>query len=583
MSWFDQALVEQVGLSLLHFLWQGTLIGLLYAATLPATRSATAGTRYGIAVLTLAVLAAAPALTLALLMHASGTGAASTAAASAEPLLLSLRASAAAESGHSAVMQWVVFAWLAGVVVLSARLLLGWHFLRRLRRTADFAAATPLRPRLEALVQRLGIQRSVALAVSAGIRSPVVIGWLKPLVLLPPAIVTGLPARQLEMVLAHELAHVRRLDHLVNLCQTVIETVLFYHPVVRWVSRRIRIERENACDDLAVAATDDRLAYVEMLASLEKLRFSGPRLALAVHDGQMLSRIRRLVERGRPRRQLGLTGPALLAGLALVVGGSLQLVEDEPRPASADAPVETEAPPAPEPVPTAPSTEPETVEAGPAPEPSIEAAQPAVSSQEPSRPDTVEQNAAAGPPLAATEGSEPEAATESLEGEAETPALPSMTTERLPPVSELIERPVGRELAMIDRPILTAPQLPEPIPPQTRPSESGTLTGGSIIERIEPEYPASARQSGVDGSVEVEFLVTRDGDVRDIQVVNESPRGLDFADSARDAIARWRFEPFRKGDEPIERRVRLEVSFDLGQKERRECRSVLGSRIPRCY
>lgn len=576
MSWFDSTLIEQLGWSLLHFLWQGALIGLVYAATLPATRNATARTRYGIAVITLAALAAAPALTLVVLMQA--TGAAAPAATGAAATLSYLQVTVNAGAGEISVMQVVVAAWLAGVAVLSARLLLGWHFLRRLRRSADFAAAAPLRPHLEALVSRLDIRRPVALAVSKSIRSPVVIGWLKPLVLLPPAIVTGLPARQLEMVLAHELAHVRRLDHLVNLGQVVIETALFYHPVVRWVSRRIRIERENACDDLAVAVTQDRLAYVEMLASLEKLRYRGPRLALAMHDGQLLGRIRRLVERGRPGRQQGLTGPALLSALILAAAGSLHLLEDDPPPSE------------PEPV-VAQQPETLTDEMGPdgaddrSPSGLVTEPNPIVALPTPREDQPVEASAAPASESgqAFTVGSRSASTEEAREAGSEPPGLPSMQTERLPPVAELIERPSDRRLAMVETPSLALANLPRPTRQRSPEPESDILLGGELVERIEPAYPKVARQKGLNGNVEVEFLVTREGGVRDVEILDETPRGLAFAEAAREAIVEWRFEPFRKGDEPVERRVQLEVSFDLGDADHRECRSVLGSRIPRCY
>lgn len=586
MNWLDHALIEPLGLSLLHFLWQGALIGLLYAATLPLTRGATAHARYGVAVLALAALAVAPLVTFGLLLQ-SGTGASlNPGGAGLEASVLTMRVGGEAGAGSAGVMQWIVFAWLAGVIMLSARLLLGWHFLRRLRRSADFAAAQALRPRLQALVRRLDITRPVALAVSAGIRSPVVIGWLKPLVLLPPAIASGLPAKQLEMVLAHELAHVRRLDHLVNLCQTVIETVLFYHPVVHWVSRRIRIERENACDDLAVAATDDRLAYVEMLASLEKLRFSGPRLALAVHDGQMLSRIRRLVERGRPDRQLGLTGPALLAALLLAATGSLQLLDDETQ----EQPADTTTAQVPRIEPASPDlpVQEDTTASTPAPRVPAEPEQPAASEAESGRAGVGEQTGEPEPDTTVTagpadrnvaDGNTPE----SMPADSEPPGMPEMETERLPPVSEMFERPAGSELAMVERPVLSAPTLPDPPARRTLPQPEQALSGGKLIERIEPDYPPTARQRGVDGSVEVEFRVTRDGSVQDVRVLDETPRGLSFAESAREAIAEWRFEPFREGDRPVDHLVRLEVTFDLGDKPRRECRKIIGSRIPRCY
>ncbi len=579
MNWLNPMLIEQLGLSLLHFLWQGALIGLLYASTLPLTRNTTARSRYAIAVLTLAALAAAPALTLALLQSA-GAGATTTsasAAAGAEAAIRSLQVTGSSTAGGISIMHWVVATWLAGVLLLSARLLLGWHFLRRLRRTADFTAAAALRPRLRTLLQHLDIRRPVALAVSAHIQSPVVIGWLKPLVLLPPAIVTGLPSRQLEMVLAHELAHVRRLDHLVNLCQTVIETVLFYHPVVRWVSRRIRIERENACDDLAVTVTDDRLAYVEMLASLEQLRYRGPKLALAVHDGQMLSRIRRLVERGRPDRQQGLTGPALLSGLILAAAASLHWLDEEPRQPAPEPIIETTPEPrsdrAADPFDEITDTlDPAPVVPAPDPDGTTSPAETSPADSAESSPPDSDENTQ-------------QAANQATDSESQPPVPPAMETDRLPPVSELIERSSNRQLAMIERPALALPDLPQPAPESPQLTDTQKLSGGELIERIEPDYPDSARQRGIDGSVEVEFLVTRNGGVRDIEILDETPRGLAFAEAARDAIVNWRFEPFRNGDDLIERRVRLEVSFDLGnrQQQQQECRSVLGSRIPRCY
>lgn len=568
MSWMNHVLVEQIGLTLMHFLWQGAIIGLLYAATLPLTRNASARTRYALAVSTLLLLATAPALTLAVL---AGFGTHTGPAASAlEPAALVLGVGAGQPASGQVLMGWIVAAWLLGVILLSVRLILGWQFLRRLRRQADHAAAAPLAQMLQRLLVRLDIRRPVAVAVSRGIRSPVVIGWLKPLVLLPPAIAAGLPTRQLEMVLAHELAHVRRFDHLINLLQTVIETVLFYHPVVRWVSRRIRVERENACDDLAVAVTADRLAYVEMLAALEKLRYQGPRLALAIHDGQVLSRIRRLVEQGHPGRQLGLTVPVLLAGLLLAAAGSMQLIPEE-----ADqerVPIEsadslTSVPPPPAETGAAPAPEPERVSTAALPEAAAPETEVRADIRSNSR--AAESMTDAGATDPATVDSPP-------------PALPRPEADRLPPAASLMSEPEPEpaQLAMLDRPALALPQLPEPTPAPSPATSGPVISGGSLIERVEPEYPIRARQRGIDGRVEVEFLVTTDGRVRDLQIINEQPGGLSFADAASTAIGQWAFEPYRQDGSPIERRVRLEVEFNVD--ELAGCSFQLGSRIPRC-
>ena len=145
---------------------------------------------------------------------------------------------------------------------------------------------------------------------------PTVIGWLKPVVLLPTSALAGLAPNQMEAILAHELAHVRRHDYIVNLFQTVVETLLFYHPAVWWLSRRIRAERENCCDDLAVSLCGDPVAYAAALAELEGLRSTTGDLVLAATGGSLLQRVRRLL--GVPTHA-GRAPGWLAAGLALLV------------------------------------------------------------------------------------------------------------------------------------------------------------------------------------------------------------------------------------------------------------------------
>src|SRR6185436_4431619 len=133
-------------------------------------------------------------------------------------------------------------------------------------------ASRDLQHLVHTLSARLGITRAVRLVESAAVDVPSVVGWLRPAILLPISSLTGLTHQQLEMVLAHELAHIRRHDFLVNALQSVAETLLFYHPAAWWISRQIRIERENCCDDLAVATCGDAIQYARTLAQLEELR-----------------------------------------------------------------------------------------------------------------------------------------------------------------------------------------------------------------------------------------------------------------------------------------------------------------------
>ena len=124
---------------------------------------------------------------------------------------------------------------------------------------------------------------------------PIVVGWLRPVILIPASALTGLLPQQIEALLAHELAHIRRRDYLINLVQTMVETLLFYHPAMWWVSRQVRQERENCCDDMALDVCEDRLSYARVLATMEELRV--PRSLVAAGGSSLAARIRRILGR----------------------------------------------------------------------------------------------------------------------------------------------------------------------------------------------------------------------------------------------------------------------------------------------
>jgi GWxTD domain-containing protein len=143
--------------------------------------------------------------------------------------------------------------------------------------------------------QRLKITQTVGIVYSAAVQVPTVIGWLRPMVLIPLSALVGLSTSQLQALLAHELAHVRRNDYLVNILQSVVETLLFYHPAVWWISKQIRKERENCCDDLAVAVSGDSLGYAKALSRLAEQSSSLPVVALGADGGVLTARIKRLL------------------------------------------------------------------------------------------------------------------------------------------------------------------------------------------------------------------------------------------------------------------------------------------------
>ncbi|MFY1830785.1 M56 family metallopeptidase [Myxococcus fulvus] len=220
------------------------------------------------------------------------------------------------------LLRWLVFAWVAGVGLSSGRLTAEWVRLHQLARRA-LPAPREWQERLDALSGRLGLKRAVRLLQSVEVDVPSTVGWLSPVVLLPVSTLSGLPARQLEMVLAHELAHIRRHDFAVNLAQVVVETLFFYHPAVRWMSNVIRVEREHCCDDVAVGASPNPVSYARALTALETLRVMPPveSHAMSALGGSLPERVRRLVSppasRCSSRWVAGASVLTLISGLAV--------------------------------------------------------------------------------------------------------------------------------------------------------------------------------------------------------------------------------------------------------------------------
>jgi beta-lactamase regulating signal transducer with metallopeptidase domain len=319
-------MTQAVGWALVHFLWQGTLVAAGLAAGLALLRGRSASARYALAVGALALLLALPVAT-ALRSYEGASPAAGTIAApasvpdavSSAPLLpaADLTATAALRDLVRPYLPALLAVWLTGVTLLSAWHFGGWLQARRWTRRGTRPVEEQWELALLRLRRRLGIEQAVALLESSAVGVPAVVGWLRPVILVPASALAGLTPEQLEAILAHELAHVRRHDYLVNLLQAMAETLLFYHPAVWWVSRQVRQERESCCDDLAVAVCGDRLGYARALAALEGLRAPSPRLALGADGGSLLRRIRRLA--GVEERTGGAPMAWVAGALALIL------------------------------------------------------------------------------------------------------------------------------------------------------------------------------------------------------------------------------------------------------------------------
>ncbi|QNN46600.1 hypothetical protein H9L17_15800 [Thermomonas brevis] len=356
-------LVPALGTTLLHFLWQGALLGLLAALALALLRNARPQTRYAVACAALLASLLLPVLTLMRLLAVPATTAAAS-LMSASPTTGASGIAWQALAGDAPLritdaLPWLVACWALGACVLSLRLAGGLYWVARLRQRAwtdDAAAQQSIADRLGA---RLGLRINVPVRLTLDAASPLAIGWWRPMVLLPASLAMRMPAPLLEALIAHELAHIRRHDYLVNLLQGVAEALLFYHPAVWWLSRRIRCERELIADDLAAAALGQRRNLALALSELDRLLDDAatpllPHFAPAAQGGQLMSRIQHLL---RPRAHAHALAPGLilpLLGLALA-GAGLYAHAASPRSPSAQSTSATPssvaipAPPAPPP------------------------------------------------------------------------------------------------------------------------------------------------------------------------------------------------------------------------------------------
>jgi uncharacterized protein (TIGR03435 family) len=317
-----QPWIERLGWTLVHFLWQGVLIAAVYAAVRKwIVPSARPNIRYALACGALAVMAAAPLATWSLLGTAPSPAVAVSAhlaaAAAAPTRTIALEVPGVASALPERLLPWVVALWLAGAAAFWLRLLSSWIGTMRLRSQFVRPAPSEWQQAVDRLKARLRVSRPVRLLVSSLVQTPAVVGWLRPVVLVPIGALAGLPPEQVEALLLHELAHIRRHDYLVNIAQSVVEALLFYHPAVWWISGHIRTEREQCCDDVAVSVSGDVLTYVRALAELASARQARVAAAMAATGGSLSRRIARLLGETRPTSR-AVSGPGTLATTILL-------------------------------------------------------------------------------------------------------------------------------------------------------------------------------------------------------------------------------------------------------------------------
>ena len=528
--------VHLLGLVLLHFLWQGALVGAVFG--LLRQRLAGGTPRYTLGLVSFAALIAAPVITAAVLLTDSGA----TIATSVLPV-----AAGAGDAAPDALPQqwtdylpWLVALWVCGVAVLSLRAILHWRGLSRLIRQG-----VPLpdwSQRLQQLCAQFGLGK-VGLLYSNKIETPTLVGWIRPVILLPAAVALGFPAAQIELILAHELGHLRRWDHIVNLVQVIAETVLFYHPAVHWISRDLRDQREICCDELVLRMSKaNPRDYVATLADLEQLRLDGAAaLALQATGGVLLERVQHIAK--LPTTRLDVRAPVRLlplfvVGAAVIVLGYAQRAYWENSNMLALL--------APQPLRELLLRDQTLLRVAP-----VVVSDMIADRRElrlPRLPTFAEQavptNAVSDARLVVPAVADP-VNTISVE-------LPKV----LPP--SLVEAASVAEPPLSVQPTAGAPATEVSTPFKLDPVVA--VREPMAAYAVQPSYPERALLRGIEGSVRLSYYVDEGGRVRDVRVEQSSPPSV-FDSAAMAALRKWRFVP--GSFEPGSRRYSRQFVFAL--------------------
>jgi len=332
-----ESVVSALGWTLVHSVWQGTLLGFLAAAVFYVLRKKTAAMRYnlGIAFLGLQVLTSATTfayyqLTAPIKSAIIGnnlTSPVSTVALNWQKIEYNLSLTSKVQLWLSMHINELVVCWLIGAALLMFRFAGGWIYTEHLRSRARIVMDKEWRARFGILTAKLNISQSVEFRETSRILTPMVIGAIRPVVLIPLGLLTGFSPSQIEAILAHELAHIRRNDYLINMLQSFVEVVFFFHPAMWWISERVRSEREHCCDDIALSVCEDKMALARALVKVAEWQ-SAPQFAMAFASKKplLLKRISRVLGVTPKSDRLRTNWPMTMVFLSMLVGISVYAV-----------------------------------------------------------------------------------------------------------------------------------------------------------------------------------------------------------------------------------------------------------------
>lgn len=341
---FDENIAYALGWTVVHSLWQGVIIGGVVGLLFWVLRNKRPNLRYGVGLMGLLAMTLTSLYTFWSVFDVSVGGSQS------EGNLVIIEEVAGAETAISTGI-WtvenfvtthisgIVLFWVIGVFFFALKLLGGYFYLNILRKQSSPIELPEVNMLLEAIRKKLNLSRKITVATSDFIQSPLVVGWMKPLVLFPVGLINQLSTKELESILAHELAHVYRLDYLSNILQSIVEVLFYYHPVIWWISSRVRQERESSCDDIAVRIGGDKVLYAKALLALQEYAKQPPLFALSFVGKKklLLHRIQRILN--HPQNKNSVMEKLVIMFLVVVLFFSTSMSKAADSPSASTTPI----------------------------------------------------------------------------------------------------------------------------------------------------------------------------------------------------------------------------------------------------
>lgn len=575
-------ILVQLAITLLHFLWQGVVIAALLALFLKIVPKHKVVLRYGASLTALA--------SCLLVMVVTFYGVADTAISASElhrqVLVFADESTASTQSQYGisdAIYQYLPYlslAYLCGLLFYTLKLVYELKRVRSLRGQGVQPAEGALQLKIEQLARQIGLSRAPQLLISLKAKTPMAIGILKPVVLLPFTMATNLTSQQIEMLLLHELAHIRRHDYAVNLLQSIAELVLFYHPAVRWISTQVRNEREYCSDDVALHHCQNPLAYAHTLADTAELcrhHHHIPQMAVAASGGDLKGRIERIVAHrcsgGSKLAQLQFASflPVIVASWVLV-GSLSQLtlpsIKTTPFTSTSDMPnqpakaaeltsdlYQQEA------IPPAIISRNEVVSRKAAPV--VVESKPAVKLQQPSE-FKLEPKLAIEPAL-----NKDEPKVDVSDNANIVLAEKNIVDTSKPKTQVLKSKVVTAQKAEPKRTVTTTQEQPQPkvlIPSRVEQEQLkapvDVFIEPEVMRTTQPVYPRFAKRKRIESSVKVSYTIDEQG-----RVTNMSFSGgvgqRSFRNAVKDALLKWRYKPAQLNGEPIATQMTKIFEFNL--------------------